>query len=707
VHPTESPTATALRERLRALVAAHLPTGFLGAFSDDPADLARTQAFCKVLAAEGLLVLGWPPEYGGAGASVWEQTVLREEMWAHHEPRGPQYMGLNWVGPALVRHGSPAQKAHHLPAIAAGDVIWCQGFSEPDAGSDLGALRTLAVVDGDSWSVTGQKVWTSYAQMAQWCVLATCTDPEASTSRRITLFLIPMDRAGVQVRPIASMLGPHHLNEVFLDGVRVGPEDVLGEIGNGWQVIRDALAHERVGIARYARCDALLARLLDALDDESWSALPDGVRTRWVRMVLQLRVARLLAYAAVAQQESGEPDPAAASLARIQTTTCDQLTAELLLDAVGAAGLDGGPLAPLQGAIDDHWRYAQAATVSSGTIEVQRMLVARAALGAAAIGTRPARHKQDAAVALGQSVRGRFQKLGGVRFALAAEADPDLRCQAAQALADVGIGDIDVHSGAEQLRVGAELCRVVGALAVPWPVADALVGRDRLVSLVSPATPRIDHGDLAGPRIVCDLDGRSWTTKGHHRSGGRLGPFVVTAELLADGPPVPAGAVSRLLLLGSWRILGALEAALGQVSAHVVTRRQFGRPLSEFQAVAFAVADATVAVRGLEELAGWTTQQLGSVDVGQGRVDALGLRVYAVDAARLVLRTCHQLLGAVGFCDEHDVSVLDRHLQPALRLPLSADGLAETLHAPVRIGALHDLFAPRAASRPGSLSPRG
>jgi alkylation response protein AidB-like acyl-CoA dehydrogenase len=372
-------SAVALRQRLRELIDEHIPPGFLGAFSNDPADLARTQAFCKVLAAEGLLCLAWPEEYGGGGGSVWDQTVVREEMWAHHEPRGAQYMGVNWVGPALMRHGSDAQRARHLPPIAAGEVIWCQGFSEPEAGSDLGSLLTRAVPDGEGWLITGQKVWTSYAQMAQWCVLAACTDPELPSSKRITLFIVPMDSDGLEVRPIASMLGPHHLNELFLDNVRVGPDDVLGSVGGGWAVMRDALAYERVGIARYARCDALLARLRASLD-QAWDDLPPAIHARWVRAVINLRVARLLAYRAVANQSAGI-DPVDASAARIVTTTCDQSVAELLMEAAGGAGLDAGAGAPLAGAIDDHWRYAQAATVSSGTIEVQRMLVAREVLG--------------------------------------------------------------------------------------------------------------------------------------------------------------------------------------------------------------------------------------------------------------------------------------------------------------------------------------
>jgi alkylation response protein AidB-like acyl-CoA dehydrogenase len=371
--------ASELRQRLRTLIRTNLPDGFLGACSDDPQDFAATQSFSKLLASEGLLALAWPKEYGGGGGSIWQQTVLREEMWAHHEPRGPQYMGINWVGPAIMRYGTAAQKAKHLSAIAGGEVVWCQGFSEPDAGTDLASLRTRAVPDGEGWLVTGQKIWTSYAEMATWCVLATCTNPGAPNAQRLTLFLVPMDRAGITVRPIRSMLGPHHLNEVFLDGVRVSPDEVLGEVGDGWRVMREALAFERVGIARYARCESLLERLRAELGD-GWDEMPESLRTRWARALVDLRVARLLAYRAVSLQDDPSA-PGAACAARIAATTCDQQVAELLLDVLGSRALDSGPAAPLSGAVEDHWRYAQAATVASGTIEVQRMLVAREVLG--------------------------------------------------------------------------------------------------------------------------------------------------------------------------------------------------------------------------------------------------------------------------------------------------------------------------------------
>jgi alkylation response protein AidB-like acyl-CoA dehydrogenase len=190
-----------------------------------------------------------------------------------------------------------------------------------------------------------------------------------------------MDRNGITVRPIPSMLGPHHLNEVFLDDVAADPDDVLGEPGEGWRVIRAALAYERVGIARYARCERLLIESRRELG-EGWADLPAATRARWARALVQTRVARLLAYRAIDEQSHENVDDSEASIARIAVTLCDQDVAEVLAELVGPGLLDGARAgAALDAAVEDHWRYARAATVSSGTIEIQRMLVARSVLG--------------------------------------------------------------------------------------------------------------------------------------------------------------------------------------------------------------------------------------------------------------------------------------------------------------------------------------
>ncbi len=373
--------AAELRGELRRLIAAEVPPDFLGAFTDDPADLAVAQRFSRTLAERGLLCAAWPGEFGGRGASIWEQTVVREEMWAHHEPRGAQYMGVNWVGPTIMRHGTPEQQRKHLPPIARGEVIWCQGFSEPDSGSDLASLRTTARRDGDGWRISGQKIWTSYAGMAKWCFLLARTSREDRKQQGLTVFLLPMSDPGIEVRPIRSMLGPHHLNEVFFDGVRATEADVLGTVGGGWPVVQEVLAFERVGIARYARCERLLQAAPEVLG-ESWDALPAALRGRWARMLTHCRRARLLAYHVVSLQDSGRVTPGDAAAYRIAVTRLDQDSGGVLTDIAAFVTGEAAAQRRFRRAVADHARYSHAATVASGSIEIQRILLARSLLAA-------------------------------------------------------------------------------------------------------------------------------------------------------------------------------------------------------------------------------------------------------------------------------------------------------------------------------------
>ena len=374
----ERPEVRALRTRLRELVDNFIPESYLGAFTDDPRDLEIAESFCQELGDRRMLAMAWPREFGGSAASVWEQTALREEMWAAHEPRGAQYMGINWVGPVIMKHGTPEQHAKFLPPIAAGEVIWCQGFSEQGAGSDLPALRTSATKVDGGWRINGQKIWTSYARMAQWCFLLARTGPSGGRKDGITVFLLDMSQDGVDARPVDSMVGNHHLNEVYFDNAWVPDESVLGTVDRGWDIVTDVLAFERVGIARYARCERLLQWAPQALG-EAWKELPPALVDRWAMALVHTRQARLMAYKVVGHQEQGGLDPADAASYRIAVTTLDQEVAEVLMDIAGAGGLGTPDTSRLfERAVEDHWRYAQASTVASGTLEMQQQLLAKA-----------------------------------------------------------------------------------------------------------------------------------------------------------------------------------------------------------------------------------------------------------------------------------------------------------------------------------------
>jgi acyl-CoA dehydrogenase len=282
--------------------------------------------------------------------------------------------------------------------------------------------------------------------------------------------------------------------------------------------------------------------------------------------------------------------------------------------------------------------------------------------------------------AFGQAAAKAFAtRLGGVEAARDAERDPTTRStHVAPVLEDLGAFDLDVSASLEAALAGAQLCRMAGRVALPYPLPAVLAGRlasgdaGLPLALVDDKEPCADHADLYPAWLAATPDGR---LRRASPAGGplrtKLGFFAGRLALEEpDGAPgeLPPEAHGLALALGCFVVLGTLEEALSLTAAHVTAREQFGRPLSTFQAVQFQVADATVAVLGLEELAKYTLWRLFS-EPRQALVDALALRVQALDAARLVLRTAHQLHGAIGFCDEHDLSVLSRHLQPLLRLP--------------------------------------
>jgi hypothetical protein len=288
----------------------------------------------------------------------------------------------------------------------------------------------------------------------------------------------------------------------------------------------------------------------------------------------------------------------------------------------------------------------------------------------------------------------RLFRFGGAQTALRAETEDQLRHEARTALSDLGAFDLDVRGSAEDLLAAAVLCQAAGATALPYPLVEELLAIDGArLALVNPDAPRVDHGDLSGNWVAADLDGTRYRIQPSSRTAAKLGPFLVPATLSQPDGSVAATDVDLHLTLGSWRIVGAVQQALEITRRHVKARMQFGKPLAEFQAVRFTIADASVATRGLHELAKYTISRLESAPTQVRSADALVLRLKATETARQVFRTAHQLLGALGFCDESDVSVLDRHTQPLIRLPVSAEVLALRLLPEVRGGGLETLFS--------------
>jgi alkylation response protein AidB-like acyl-CoA dehydrogenase len=295
---------------------------------------------------------------------------MGEELWSIGEPRGPQYMNVNWIGPSIMAHGSPEQKALHLPLIAAGKVIWCQGFSEPDAGSDLASLRTRAERDGDEYVVNGQKVWTSYASVADYCYLLVRTNPLAERHLGISVLLVPTSTPGLKITDVGSMVGEHAFHELFFDDMRVPVSCRLGAEDEGWAVVREALSYERVGAPRYARA----AFQLDAA--MCW-ARDNGVRLseatieRVGQAYASCQAARLLAYRVMDERSKGLPPGPSGNIARASMVNAERLVGQCVLELQGPEAMRSGAIA------DEQFRKSLAAGIAAGSYETQMNLIAR------------------------------------------------------------------------------------------------------------------------------------------------------------------------------------------------------------------------------------------------------------------------------------------------------------------------------------------
>jgi len=330
---------------------------------------AFSKEFCGKLAQRGWLTQHWPKEFGGTDAPPWRHCIIGEEMWAVGEPRGAQYMNVNWIGPAIMMYGSEEQKTFHLPRISAGQVLWCQGFSEPNAGSDLAALRTSAVRDGDDYVVNGQKIWTSYVQSAEYVILLVRTDPESKGRRGISVLLVPMDLPGIEVREIPSVVGDRYFHEVFFTDVRVPVSALLGPEHNGWDVVNYALQYERVGAARYARAALTLDRLAELAGERG--LLDDPIIVDKLGEARGLvEAARILTYRVIDLRAHGSEPTADSQLARVASTRVDTAVGALALEILGPEALEYGSFA------DANFRMAMTAGVAVGATEVQLNLIA-------------------------------------------------------------------------------------------------------------------------------------------------------------------------------------------------------------------------------------------------------------------------------------------------------------------------------------------
>lgn len=370
-----TPEQEKYRERVKAALEELLPPDWEETYipesyaSDLQVEFSRT--FCARLAERGLLTPHWPKEYGGNDGQDWEHFILGEEMKAAGEPRGPQYMNVNWIGPTLMQYGTPEQKEKHLKGIASGTVIWCQGFSEPNAGTDLASLRTKAERQGDHYILNGSKIWTSYARTADWCFLLARTGP---SRKDISIFLVPMDTPGISVTSFPGLIKDGHLNEVFFTDVKVPVENRVGEEGQAWQIVTHALSYERVGVPRYHVGLEALKLAIEQLKEEGRYDDPI-IRSRAGMIAAKFEGARMLTYLVVDQRVKRMPPSTDANLSRVWSLEAVVELMDFLAEFVPDSLAGGNRL------LEDYYRINIPAGITGGTNEIQLDLVARNGLG--------------------------------------------------------------------------------------------------------------------------------------------------------------------------------------------------------------------------------------------------------------------------------------------------------------------------------------
>jgi alkylation response protein AidB-like acyl-CoA dehydrogenase len=363
-------------------------------WTDERREIARN--WQSRLAAGRYVAMDWPREHGGRDATLGERVVLQAELVRARAPRLIGHVGLDLVGPALISHGTAEQKARYLEKMRTAEELWCQGFSEPNAGSDLASLRTRAVLDGDDYVVSGQKVWTSVAEVADWCFLlartelgegsAAGTEARAQTKHgTISALLVDMKQPGITVRPLRQMTGEAEFNEVFFDQVRVPRKLLVGRPGDGWKIAMGILAHERGPMWTFmfhAVIQENFGHLVGAVKDRrlAGSAL---VRQSLAQVAIEVEIMRLLGCRSLTADERGEELGPRTSLEKLFGSELSQRVHGLAAELLGADSLltPDDPRAPWQGRFEKFFLFSRADTIMGGTSEVQRTVIARQLLG--------------------------------------------------------------------------------------------------------------------------------------------------------------------------------------------------------------------------------------------------------------------------------------------------------------------------------------
>jgi alkylation response protein AidB-like acyl-CoA dehydrogenase len=383
-----TPEQERFRQRLRAWLEANVPAGGTPAFDDYAEQIAFLTEWQRRVHGGGWCGLSWPREYGGVGAGVVEQAIYNEEMARAQAPELINKVGINNVGPTLMMHGSEEQRRRFLPKILSAEEIWCQLFSEPGAGSDLAGLTTKAVRDGDGYRLTGQKVWTSYAEFSRFAICLARTDPTVAKHKGITYLIVDMHSPGIEIRPLKQITGDAEFNEVFLDAVYVPSEYVIGGENNGWSVAMDTLAHERGTnylFKEQVNNKIAIERLLERLrsDKRRGREVHAALRQRVIDTYIRVEIMRLHNLDTMTRLARGQEAGAETSLKKEFWTRLAQDLHETAIAVQGPASqlMPGDPHAVDHG----HWQrwflYSRSWSISGGTSEVQLNIIASRLLG--------------------------------------------------------------------------------------------------------------------------------------------------------------------------------------------------------------------------------------------------------------------------------------------------------------------------------------
>ncbi len=391
----DNPEEAAFRQEVRAFVSAEYKKGGDGgtvsaaqaASAGGQAALERYNAWIKKLATKGWVAPAWPTEYGGAGLSVMQQFVFNEELALARAPR-PGGIGITMAGPTIIVYGTDEQKKEHLSGMLEGKV-WCQGFSEPESGSDLASLQTKAVKDGDDYIVNGQKIWITGAQYAERMILLARTDPEAPKHKGISYFLLDMKTPGVTVRPLVNMAATPGFNEVFFDNVRVPRKDLLGEENRGWYVGTTTLDFERSSIGTSIAQGQSVEDLVLWVKENRKGTLQPTAKMELAERSIEAEAARLMSYRVISLQNRGQVPNHEASAVKIYAAELNQRIANTASNIIGLAGQltrgeEGSANArytPNRGRFGRVYLQSVSSTIAGGTSEINRNIIATRGLG--------------------------------------------------------------------------------------------------------------------------------------------------------------------------------------------------------------------------------------------------------------------------------------------------------------------------------------